>query len=152
MRNKKSPQSFAFVSVDNVGKAKASDRRLIRSHCMIGKNKGKFRIDGDRHAEVDSSDHEFDVFQAPRLSFAQTLQLSLVLRDVNPILKPLLRDYDVEEPRGYRQRRDEEELEVGMKIPPAPPSDLCLVKFAGDVNRHSRNLLHKCKPSLSLLL
>ncbi len=34
------PHPFAFVSVDNFGKVhQGADRRLIRSHCMIGKNK-----------------------------------------------------------------------------------------------------------------
>ncbi len=36
------PHTFAFVSVDNFGQVhQGADRRLIRSHCMIGKNKRK---------------------------------------------------------------------------------------------------------------
>ncbi|CAH0023355.1 unnamed protein product [Clonostachys rhizophaga] len=34
------PHTFAFVSVNGIGQVQqAADRRLIRSHCMIGKNK-----------------------------------------------------------------------------------------------------------------
>jgi hypothetical protein len=34
------PHTFAFVSVNDFGQVQqAADRRLIRSHCMIGKNK-----------------------------------------------------------------------------------------------------------------
>ncbi len=36
--SRKAPLGFAFVIADDLGKPNAKDRKLIRSHCMRGKN------------------------------------------------------------------------------------------------------------------
>lgn len=43
------PPKLAFIPADEKGKTTAKDRKLVRSHCMLGKNQRKYPYQGDRH-------------------------------------------------------------------------------------------------------
>ena len=93
----KTPQNYAFISVDGEGKPKPSARKLIRSHCMNGRN---LRIGRDPVPE-------YTAWKAGRPAVA----------------------------------KQDDELQ-DTSIPPSPPSDLALFRFAGEVDDHSRMLIY----------
>jgi hypothetical protein len=138
------PRSFAFVPADGFGSLKAADRKLIRSHCMRGKNKKK----GAHAAACDPPLASYDMTQA-----TQSPLLSLsgpVPSKARHSRYPLRWDAGKVGDKAGNARELREAAETESLLPPPPPADLLLVKFAGEVDDHSRELLFKC-PSRPLL-
>jgi hypothetical protein len=138
------PHSFAFVPADGFGSLKATDRKLIRSHCMRGMNKKK----GAHAAACDPPLASYDMSQA-----TQSPLLSLsgpVPSKARRSRDPLRWDAEKVGEKAGNARELREAAEKESLLPPPPPADLLLVKFAGEVDDHSRELLFKC-PSRPLL-
>jgi hypothetical protein len=131
------PRSFAFVPADGFG-SKATDRKLIRSHCMRGKNKKK----GALVAACDPPLASYDMPQAtqfPLLSLSGPVPSKVRLsRD------PLRCGAGKMGDKTGNARELREAVETESNLPPPPPADLSLVKFAGEADDHSRELLFKC--------
>lgn len=132
------PRSFAFVSADDFGTLRANDRKLVRSHCMRGKNKKK-----SAHAlasERPLGRHGFTPGRQP---------LSFSLPDPAPSKSFLPREalrWDAwmigDKPGNARELREAARKEPIDPIP--SPVDLSLVKFASEVDNYSLELLFKC--------
>ncbi len=118
-------QNYAFISVDGQGKPKPKDRKLIRSHCMNGKNLriGVHPVPTDLDAGQSA--------QSPGESNQQTRTIPRLLRHTTSSRLP--------------KERSEEEARVCL--PPPTPSDMSLVTFAGEVDECSRMLIFNCTSS-----
>jgi len=121
-------QNYAFISVDRFGKPKPKDRKLIRSHCMNGKNLGigVHPVPTDRDTSRSGK---------PPWEFKQQARnISLLLR------------------HAKRRRLPKERLEEArICLPPPSPSDLSLGPFAAELDEYSRMLIFNCTMSIRLL-
>ncbi|RFU28801.1 hypothetical protein B7463_g7534, partial [Scytalidium lignicola] len=110
-------QNYAWIPVDRSGKPKLQDRKLIRSHCMNGKN---LRIG----VHPVATNHDTRRSGPPLELFEPQA------RNIAPLLRHTKR-------RRFLKETPEEEA----RIPPpsTTPSDLSLI--AGDMDEHSRMLI-----------
>ncbi|KAI1842911.1 hypothetical protein JX266_010929 [Neoarthrinium moseri] len=135
MMSVKTQQSFAFVSVNDSGRPKPADRKLIRKHVMQGKNR---RI-GVRPVPSDISLSSLAAGGAERATFFLGLPSNQHV-SVRPNIPK----------KFYAQEDDEQEepetrhpAEAHHTIPPPCPPDLSLVRLAGEVDRYSQKLIFK---------
>ena len=119
---------FVFVQADDLGKPKATDRSVIRSHCMRGRNK---RADSRRS-----------------LREARQRQTAQASSGASELIHAKSRWWsdDLEKP----SLDDVESLTAIAWLPSlhAPVSDIGLIKFVEAPNGYTRELLHKCKSPL----
>jgi hypothetical protein len=118
--------TFAFVTVGDHGKPKVADRKLIRSHCMKGKNKRK-----QPQTRVPEGKLATRRLRQPNSSDDSIGDLEETTKDVAAA------DQACVDP-------NKEISAVQHQMPPAAPPDLTLIKFAGEVDDISRELLFKC--------
>ena len=106
--------SFAFIPADEFGRPEAGARKLIRSHCMTGKNtKPQSRKRGTPRASTKQAT------AAPKDSSKNETTTELV-------------------PKGGKSTRS-------LPLLSPPPTDLALVRFAGEeIDRSSLELVFKC--------
>lgn len=125
----KAPRSFAFVPADDFGRIEVTHRKLIRSHCMREKNKKKgVRI----------------VVPPSELGAGHVVPQATVQFPLLPLLDLVRSDAQVYGKQGPGGRDGPEVMQEEAKLPRPPPPDLSLVRFAGEVDYHSRELLFKC--------
>jgi len=111
-------QSYAFISVDGHGKPNPADRRLVRQHCMYGKNLriGVHPVLGPMPWEEEQTGDQ--VASTGSAQGAKARLPDAAVRDWNTAAE--------------------------ARLSPPPPSDLSLFKFAGEVDDHSRMLIFNC--------
>lgn len=131
---------FAFIAVDDFGQPRSSDRRLIRSHCMRGKNRRRFP-NPSTPAPINSKDERTQSAQA-RLNYsAEDRSPSSTLQTLPPSYVYRL--------NGLASKADSpDSLWLPLSRPSIPPSAFSLIKLAEKVDDHSRELLHKRKLSI----
>ncbi|KAH6646693.1 hypothetical protein BKA67DRAFT_663094 [Truncatella angustata] len=117
-------QSFAFVPVSRSGKTRARDRKLVRSHCMQGRNQRiglkplppTSEVSQRRHDSADDSHPSPESFSLSPDQFrggTGPTKVRNTLKWTEPI----------------------------CSVPPPCPPDLALVRFACDVDRDSQELI-----------
>jgi hypothetical protein len=125
-----SSQGLAFVvATGDFGRPKPSDRKLIRSHCMRGKNK-KTRLLRVAGAST-SLGHERPQYASP----LSTLASETLLDTLDHFDSWSDIELSVAEVRNMTQ--------LNLSIPPPPPPALSLIKLASTVDEHSKELLYK---------
>lgn len=115
---------FQFIASEFDGRPPADARKFIRSHVMRGKNTALKR-------------------SATTLSTAQSTQ------DVDSPVIPLAKR-SLSKRNWKASRREDEDSEVAdvltewQALPPAPPHDLSLYKYAQEANPTALYLIHRC--------
>lgn len=123
-------ESFAFISVDGCGKPKGKDRKLIRSHAMIGKN---LRIGVRPVPASNETSNKTSLSRQTRRDVEQQARRKPHYTSVSG---------------GFAADGEAEEVPaVGQ--PAATPSDLRLVAFAGELDEASRMILYNCETCAS---
>ena len=135
--------NFAFIAASYAGKPADVDRKLIRSHCMKGKNK-------KRRAQVATPN-------LPRASYSPQPATLNLLSPLSGCVQPIPGSIRRSPPRHGREADKQEQCLLSLAqgteeelvhLEPPPP-DLSLVNFAAEVNGQSRALLFKCLPPSS---
>lgn len=136
----KSEKSFAFVMVEDGGRPNLGDRRLVRSHSMLGKNRRKVAEQPASHwlAHYDSTS------QAPRpllLSFRVSQESPLPRKPKGEKAAPMTQRSGAVISNSYKHG---EEGGFVVDNPPAPA--LSLLLFADDLDTQSLALFSCLSP------
>ena len=122
-------EQFAFITLDKLGKPHSVDRRLIRSHCMQGKN---------RHEGLRRS--------AKQVPGTSVLSHQPCLTQIGPSVGG---DHTIREDQSYSPSEiiipKDGNVVVTTKLPRPPPPDVGLIPFAECLDMHSQKLLYQCK-------
>jgi len=127
-------KQFAFVPTNGLGKPRLAGRRLIRTHCMQGKNRRELPINSAKQLPGTSVLIPQPRHRPPRASTqrAETQSAETYGND-----------------RPYSRPRPESEPGVDdatialQKLPRPPPPDIELLPLAAEVDRHSQELLFR---------
>jgi hypothetical protein len=136
--------NFAFVMVDDTGKARQGDRHLIRSQCMQGKN----RREGSRRSlkraakEARSASHKSFEDSSKQISLDEPTVAGNNLEALAKLFSEIGKD-DAE-------ARLKDFLGGGVDfyanaVPPPPPLDIALIKVPADIHNECQTSLHNCK-------
>ncbi|KXH66318.1 hypothetical protein CSAL01_06821 [Colletotrichum salicis] len=136
------PPDFAFVNVNNSGQTQSTDRSVIRSRCMLGKN----RQEASRRSK--------QAARKAQRAAAQTARENPELQTLNPSLPPIKlwppRTNDEKQGAGkesHVQRIEETAQDDSSALMPAvprpPPSDMSLIHFAEELERPSQEILFR---------
>lgn len=136
------PADFAFVTVSNLGRTQPTDRSVIRSRCMIGKN----RQEGSRRSKQAARKAQ----KAAAQTASGNAGLQSLTHSISPI-KSWSRSVDDE-----KQQAGEESQAPGIEevarddtstlvspVPHPPPSDMSLIRFAEELERPSQEILFR---------
>lgn len=133
------PSGLVFVPTGDLWKPRGTDRRLIRSHCMKGKNVKKQRRVATSSRPLAECSREKNTAQKGQVSIRtpKTRSETIHLSDNHSIKR-----YD----------EDQGALATGLCRIAArqllntrpPPSDLATIPFAAKIDDKSRELLFKC--------
>jgi len=134
----KASRGFTFVAADELGKLRSTDRKLIRSHCMVGKNTKKTAHKGERDGIL----AEYGIPRKPPLFtfFTSSLISSKPLSGSHSRLFEIMS-------KDMRAAESKSAVDMSYFRPQSCPSDMSLINFADEVNNHSRELLFRCLSS-----
>lgn len=118
---------IVFVPTDGVGKPTAENRKLIRSHCMLGKNKKK------RMIKTKAGDHVGMTGQESRTSAVVSNVAGMA--DVYP-----------RRGRATQETWESAATEYTLSLSVGTPWTFSLLSFAREIDRWSQELLFKCVP------
>jgi hypothetical protein len=113
-----------FVPADGLGRTTAEDRKLIRSHCMLGKNKKKYKY-------KKNPEDRRDIGQQPRTDAAVSDNAACA---------------------SETRSQNGAAIEYSLSSPVGTPSVFSLATFAREIDNVSRQLLFKCLLSSSFFL
>ena len=137
--------NFAFVAASHAGKPADVDRKLIRSHCMKGKNK-KRRGQLARPNLIGAS------YGTQHATLNLLSPITGCVHTIPGIRSPIpLQGTKTQEEEQYVVSSSQATREELFRLEP-PPTDLSLVNFAAEVDGQSRALLFKCLPRSSPLV
>jgi len=123
---------FAFVPVNGAGRPKhVTDRKLVRSHCMRGKNR-----------RIGVPKRSLSKNLAPEPNARQlTSGSAQALRTVSP--RPHIEAGVLEDSSGHsdRSRANSRPKSIILTL---SPSDISLVEFAFDISERSKELIFYC--------
>ena len=129
------PEGFAFVSADHRGLPRPTDRRLIRSHCMRGKNKRQQAKASSKPLELDPrrGTHRVpDVSKTPNAAIEEQHPTTLLSWNASMV------DTITE------QQRIKAVLSHSV-VPLPSPHDLSLIRLVVELDTRSQALLFKCQ-------
>ncbi|KAH8890159.1 hypothetical protein GQ53DRAFT_722036 [Thozetella sp. PMI_491] len=122
------PANFAFVEAGDFGKLKAVDRKLIRSHCMLGKNKKKDGSDIPTPTKRATSMKS----RSPRPNSTGRQSKTVTPEPVAQVPNSQSQSQShVLSPFSYRE----------TVCPPPPPVNLAMPRFAFEIDDTYRDLL-----------
>ncbi|CAI0645160.1 unnamed protein product [Colletotrichum noveboracense] len=139
---------FAFVVVGDSGKTRSADRSVIRSRCMKGKN----RQEGSRRSlqaarkalkttgSLQTVEHERGSRSVPSNSSRSSTD--------NPSRTRRARKY--RQPPTTEDSSEDDLIALKDPTPSLPPTDICLVRFADDLERPSQEVLFRLFSSATL--
>ncbi|OHE94325.1 hypothetical protein CORC01_10372 [Colletotrichum orchidophilum] len=133
--------NFAFVTVNNTGRTQSTDRSVIRSRCMLGRN----RQEGSRRSKQAAR-------KALRLA-AQSASDTAERQTLNPLLTPFKpRPCETHKKKQYEEdsqatnkeeRARNDRVALMPPVPHPPPSDMSLIRFAEELGRPSQEILFR---------
>ncbi|KXH45781.1 hypothetical protein CNYM01_05354 [Colletotrichum nymphaeae SA-01] len=136
------PADFAFVTVSNSGRTQPTDRSVIRSRCMIGKN----RQEGSRRSKQAAR----KVQRAAAQTASENAGLQSLHHSISPIKPWSCTAYnEKQQAEEDSQALNTEEIardETSALMPPVPhppPSDMSLIRFAEELERPSQEILFR---------